>query len=214
MADEIDQMEGVHYCGVADQIGMDQICQWPRNPNGATRITWTLTSLLGGFTEAELVSAFTQAWRLWADVCGIEPVYVESAADAMILIKGHNLGGPGGVLADSGLPCGFVKQIQQRYDTRETWSLGATHEPGKISLVIVAAHEIGHGGIGMSHISGGNLLQPTYDPKINKPQAGDIAEAVRRYGHPVQAPAPGARKTRIVIEVDGEVKNAKVVSVN
>jgi hypothetical protein len=48
-------------------------------------------------------------------------------------------------------------------------------------------HEIGHA-IGLDHLSRGNIMQPTAAGDIVRPMAGDIEQAVLRYGQPGPKP--------------------------
>lgn len=179
--------DGVRLCGVPDQLGATGICKWPQK-----RVLWCVTGRLPGLSDEELVAAYREAWSYWAAVCGIEPVYTEQASQANVLMGSGLIDGGNGTLAWSELPCSAnPRRLEQKYDTGERWVISDTPPAGKIDLVRVAAHEIGHV-IGLPHFAGGtgNLLDPTYSTRIRKPQAGDTAEARRRYGAPAGAPAP------------------------
>ncbi|NIQ12984.1 MAG: matrixin family metalloprotease, partial [Candidatus Dadabacteria bacterium] len=79
--------------------------------------------------------------------------------------------------------------LEQKYDTTENWVV-LNHPPSnRIDIVRVACHEIGHV-IGIPHIGAGNLMAPHYSQQIRDPQAGDISEAVSRYGRPLPTPEP------------------------
>lgn len=127
--------------------------------------------------------AFVVAGNQWAEVCGLNVTTVRrNRANSDIIAQGgtgrrYNLDGPGGTLAWSELPCsGRDSILQQMYDLDENWTFEF--------LIAVACHELGHA-IGLDHIPGtGSLMNPTYDPRITKPQARDRAEAIRRYGLP------------------------------
>ena len=162
----------------------DRICKWPD-----ANVTWHAAGALNGIGAADFKAAAEEAFGYWAAVCGIRPAYTANDRTANILMHSANLGGPGGTLADSMLPCGLTannKQMEQRYDG-ENWAIGETVPNGKIDLVRVICHELGHA-IGSDHISAGNLLAPTYNPRVRRPQSGDVAEMVKRYGPPVVAP--------------------------
>ena len=63
--------------------------------------------------------------------------------------------------------------------------------------------ELGHA-IGISHIGPGNLMAPTYSSTINKPQSGDIQEAIARYGPPRVQPSepdPTDDETMVLISI-------------
>ncbi len=183
--DEIYQAAKV--CGVPDSLRTSELNAWPEK-----KIRWALAGALPNVSDADLKTCYEHAWGLWSSVCGIEPEYASNYKTAHVLLTTANLGGPMGVLADShvvpeGLPDNDALQAIQRYDTTEPWHAKLTAPPSrKISLPVVMCHELGHA-IGLSHIADGNLLQPSYDPRIDRPQAGDIAEAVKRYGKPKEA---------------------------
>lgn len=194
--------DGTIICG-ADPLRLamaeSQVCAFPRNRDGGpVRIGWYYTGILPGWSEGNQRAAFVEAWQAWEEVCGLQAIWFDSSSKALgyhadgklegiVAINTVRLDGASGVLADSYLPCGTVR-IRQRYDTSEAWINAERPPSNRIDLVRVAAHEIGHA-IGLPHIANGNLLQPMYSTAIRKPQSGDIAEAVRRYG-PRRAPAP------------------------
>jgi hypothetical protein len=166
-------------------IAEAQTCRWPMK-----RITWTVTGRLPGLSDQELIDAYAEAWKSWAAICDIQPEYTTNARTANVLMGSGRIDGPSGTLAWSELPCsaGSSSTLQQKYDTGENWIVAANPRGG-IDIVRVAAHEVGHV-LGLPHIASGNLLQPMYSTSIRRPQAGDIAEAVRRYGRPIASPTP------------------------
>lgn len=175
------------FCGLPDFMVQDQTCAWPHK-----KITWNITGALPGMSAADQKAAYALAWSFWAEVCDIQPEYTASRA-ANVLMGAGGIDRAGGTLAWSELPCGSGESdtLNQKYDTLEPWGAFDVTEDsrGQIDIVRVACHEIGHV-IGIPHIQGGNLLAPTYNPAIRKPQLGDIDEAVKRYGKPVNIPAP------------------------
>lgn len=178
--------DGTRYCGVDDLAGAVEagasVCRW-----GKKDITWTIVGQIPGFTFEQFKTACTEAWAYWSAVCDIRPKYVEEPVDANVLMGTGKIDGSSGTLAWSEMPCGNVRQLTQKYDKDERWVISANPTNGT-DIVRVAAHEIGHV-IGIPHISDGNLLAPYYSSKVRKPQAGDIREAVARYGQPA-APTP------------------------
>lgn len=188
------------FCALPDRAALrTSICKWPH-----TKITWTLSGgLLPGVSERTTLDAFREAWESWRRVCGIEPVYVQSPRPNVLSTTGA-IDGPGRTLAWSELPCGVQASatLTQKYDNREPWDADM--------LLAVPCHEIGHA-LGLDHLAAGNLLAPFYDSRIKAPQAGDIAEAQKRYGPPIIVPPPpvepGAemviRITNGVVTIDG-----------
>jgi hypothetical protein len=160
-------------CGLPDQMA-DTLAMWPMK-----RVSF-MSRLRLGLSNAGAI--FAQAAQQWNDCSGIELFAASSANQANIVADDHSnprdgFGQRGGVLADSGVPFNARQdtQIPQRYDIAEAWD--------DLMLLAVACHELGHA-IGIVHLSAGNLMQPIFDRRITKPQAGDIAEVVRRYGPP------------------------------
>ena len=74
-------------------------------------------------------------------------------------------------------------------DSDETWWFDAGPPRRGIHFRAVFEHEIGHN-IGFEHIGPGNLMAPTYDPRILDYQAGDIEEGLKRYGPHVRNTSP------------------------
>lgn len=185
------------------------MCKWPTK-----NITWSVLATPPGLDQAEVVEAYAQAFQRWAAVCGINPQYQPGNSSAMIVMGTRRIDGSFGVLAESELPCGNVRQCRQWYDTSEQWAIFDGRGPGgrKIDIRRVAAHELAHA-LGMDHIGAGNLLAPTYSESIWEPQAGDIREMQNRYGKPSSTeppppppPAGGSYTLRLVdgiLSVDG-----------
>lgn len=167
------QLENPRRCGMPDHMGSGN-CAW-----GRADVTYQAALQLQQLTVAETTSIFARACRQWNAVCGIRLQPARGDRPDIVADVGsgrrHDFDGPGGVLAWSEMPCGSERQLQQMYDRDERWS--------QSMLLAVVCHEIGHA-IGIPHIQAGNLMAPYYDPDVTGPQAGDIAEAVRRYGQP------------------------------
>jgi len=170
-----DNME-VRFCLLPDKAPLRAtICKWPK-----LDVTWCTVGGLGSLSENDVRQSYWQATAWWNEICAIRLRYNANSKTADIVARAANLGGPGNVLADSGLPCGSnPRQQPQRYDG-ENWVISETPAPGQIDLTRVQCHELGHA-IGSDHIAMGNLLAPMYNPAIRKPQAGDIAEMQARY---------------------------------
>lgn len=182
------QIEPIRICGVPDSalaVAAALTAKWP-----FSRLTWTVTDPLPGLTDDEWQEAFRLALSYISAVCQIDFEYTANARTANILAAAGRIDGPSGTLAWSELPgSGNTRQLQQKYDTGELkWVVGETPRSGELDIVRVVCHECHHV-VGVSHISAGNLLAPTYSNSIRRPQAGDIAELVKRYGRRT-APAP------------------------
>jgi hypothetical protein len=169
----------IRVCGVADYM-LATDCKWNKK-----EITWTIQSYPSNFSKQQIAEICLTAWSYWTEVCGLVPIYVEDSSEAMIVINMGEIDGPSNVLAWSEMPC-TDEQVHQKYDSSEHWIVSDCPTNG-IDIVRVVAHEIGHG-IGIPHIGRGNLMAPIYDPKIRKPQKGDIEEAISRYGESASKP--------------------------
>ena len=170
-------------CAHADVMASTTLCKWP-----VSKVTWSQKVSLATLPGELLAPIYTRAWAAWADVCGIEPDQVLPGIPANVEAmsgsgKKYSLDGPGGVLAWSQLPCGASAgtRLSQVFDSSEQWDADM--------FLAVATHEIGHA-IGIPHLGAGTLMNPYYTPGITAPTAGDIAEAVKRYGPPKPAAAP------------------------
>lgn len=191
------------------------LCAW-NNPNVGICPRLILSQL----TPEQVLQAFQAVCDAWNSVCGINLVVTRNAAQAAIIADSgqgarDNFDGPSGTLAWSQLPCsGSDVRLQQKYDIDENWNVRF--------LTIVAMHEVGHA-IGLDHLSAGNLMQPTYDDRIDFPQAGDIKAVVDRYGpptavkpvpQPVPTPTPIPRSDdEIVSALLGKRVTARIESI-
>lgn len=176
------------FCGVRESLLEEaRARQWQWNKK--RRLRWFLGDRLTGIPLAELTAAYATAYANWQRVCGLVFEQTTTSSNADIVILTRKIDGSGGTLAEHELPNGTDAQIRGWYDAGERWT--TAKPPGnKINLIAVACHETGHG-IGLSHTNrANNLLNPYYNPEISTPQEWDIAEAVSRYGPPVEEPKP------------------------
>jgi len=188
-------------CGVPDHFGQGTICKWP--------IMDVFIYAKGFLGQVDVEQATVEAIGYWNEVCGINLQMSSNPKTSHIRVNFGVIDGPSGTLAISELPCGMIasalRQMQQTYDTSEGWVIAENPPANKIDAVRVFAHEIGHA-IGISHIDAGNLLAPIYSQTIRRPCAGDIKEAVVRYGlrpsTPVPTPTPTLGPVKDLIIVD------------
>jgi len=192
-------------CGTPDAIG-DRLCLWPM-----PGVTWRIDGRLPGVSDPAFRRAAYWASEQWNAACGISLTYTSERA-ANITMRVVNLGGPGGTLADSQLPCGArtTTKLIQRYDSTEPWHVGEVPPVNfRIWLRIVILHELGHA-IGISHLSPNGptaVMQPIYDPTNVGLLVPDVEQAVRRYGEgviPPPPPPPPAELYRVSFIVQGK----------
>jgi hypothetical protein len=186
-------LDGVRVCGVPDHVGAGRVCQWPD-----THLPYTILDLPPGVTEVELRAALQWAFSDsdgWSGVCGIEPVYEESARKARLLITTASMDGPSGVLADCMLPCGNISQALMRLDRSEAWTTNLIPSQRQIVLAKVLRHEAGHG-LGLGHAPDGsqNWMAPMYSSADFQAGAWEVSAMVRRYGRRRLKPVPPPTK--------------------
>ena len=182
--------DGQRICGVADNIG-NVDCQWPFRD-----ISVYAEGRIG---QVVLAEAMELALPRWNNNIGTRLAMTANAKTAHIAVKAGAIDGAGRILAQNQLPCGFTPnnwfQLDGLYDNSEAWVISDNPPGDKIDAVRVCCHEIGHG-IGIQHISTGNLMAAMYSARISGPQNGDITEGRARYGPPVIVAAPPAAPTQ------------------
>lgn len=180
--------EGTKFCALPDDVlgARDgDLCRWTKKEP----LTYFFAEEWGVLPMADVKRSFRMAFDMWEKVCNIKFKEVERAP-ADISIYSRNMGGPGGVLAEAQLQCPpGNRALWTRFDKTENWIIAINPPNDRIDLTRVVAHEVAHI-MGIPHIGTGNLLAPTYSSRIREPQAGDIAEAVARYGLPVPVDTP------------------------
>jgi hypothetical protein len=137
-----------------------------RIPTG--NIGWTLKpKAFEGMDGEKVLAAFAEAWDEWKKVSDLTPYYVpwEDRPKALVVSEFGEIDGRAQVLAWSQLTNGQLKPLKQLYDDAESWSDRPSQ--GKISLKLVAMHEIGHA-LGLNHDTpnSGALMAPSYNSTI------------------------------------------------
>lgn len=200
---------------VCDQPDMmpvaSDLAKWP---DGAV-IRWFFPSAFGALNAEAAAGAFDAGCKMWEGVCGVKFERAVNPKTANLIVTTKGMDGAMGTLAAAALANGTDSPRDINFDGEEAWVVDAAPVPprGKVDLVRVAGHELGHV-IGIGHLGPGNLLQPMYST-VRAPQAGDIVEAVARYGRskttptPVPPPPAGA-KLAFTIEIDPDEKVARV----
>lgn len=174
------------FCGVTQNLEIGEIgqrfCHWPENT-----ITWHIRDVLPSLGDQTMRAACEAALADIASFFDLSFPYVDSPAQANILVTVAPLGGRGGVLADCQLvPCNIGPknsvQMLMRADREENWIFENTPAGLNIDWQRVFAHEFTHG-LGLPHITTpGSLMLPTYSTTIRGLQPGDIA-ALEQLGY-------------------------------
>lgn len=141
----------------------------------------------------DLIAACLEAFGRWSAVCDVIFAPTDDANAAQFTVNTHTFDGPSGILADCELPSPGLAQQAMRIDPSEQWVVSDNPPMGALDLLAVLCHEIGHG-IGLQHFDPNTpppeLMNPIYNPRIVKPQAGEIAFVQKLYGLPQTQPAP------------------------
>lgn len=159
-------------------------------------LAWCIADRLGGMTAEQQVADTEWAFSQWHEATNGYFTYrqIENSALADIVLTTRRIDRPGGVLAEMQLPPGDDRQIIAWMDVSEQWNRSVLYK-------IVLLHELGHG-MGMDHITSPNtvaVLNPTYNPKLQKLQPADVSVLLGIYPEaanykptePTPIPTPG-----------------------
>lgn len=191
----------------------DELQKWPKG----MVVTWFMETVPSRFGRTAAEAAYIAATKAWMSCCGVKFEPTTNPKTARLTVRFDGIDGAGRVLGYSDLPDDKGSPRLQRFDHEENWVISEKPKLGEIDFLRVATHELGHI-LGIGHISAGNLLQPMYDLNIRGPKAGDVHEAIARYG-PSTDPntgtiVPPATPTRIVVEIEGDVKTVLVAGLD
>jgi hypothetical protein len=179
-------------CGLADHMEEEAnvLRRWPARDWTKQPLTFRIAKYVEGIDQAEQRRVLVGAWEAWEKVCNIGLALVNSDTADITISAGRgradSFDSAGGTLAWAQLPDGRSgSPLIMKFDLDENW-VASSAKRGTL-LFNVACHEYGHL-LGCNHLSDNNLMAPFYSPAIAVPQAGDIAEMVKRYGKPIQRP--------------------------
>lgn len=161
-------------CGIPEFSGMAE-ARWQK-----PEIRYWDNITMPGFTDGQVKEIVDQAWKNWAEVCGIRPVRVLDMRQANVASTSRRINGRGGVLAYAYFPTTGApnEQREQVYDTGD-----AEYFRQGRNLENCCTHEIGHS-LGFAHGPGGRCnMSPFLVAQFWKPQTTyDIPTARKSYG--------------------------------
>jgi len=200
-------------CGCSDTLAVTQgrtgrVPATNLNKWGKKKISYTVVNYVRQIPKLQQEEILVQAWESWEAVCGIQLTRVNSRQSADIIIdasasRNEEFGTAGNVLAWAYLPQGpnHNRQLLMKFDLAEQWITDA--RAAGILFLNVAAHEFGHL-LGLGHTrTRAQLMFPTYNRTVSKPQnAWDIPQVRARYGEATNVPPPRGDDTP---KVAGEI---------
>lgn len=202
----------IRFCNNPEQFG-DGTAALKLDTN---RPTWWLRDELPWMKRTTLEDKIQEALDCWKAVADADCRRAINEANARWVVTVTRMDGPGGVLADMQLP--GPRQQFMRLDVSESALLEL--------YVPILTHEFGHAW-GLQHFPSNpppELMEPTLNPKVTKPQATESALMVQWYGQPRPVVVPTPSNTPdsfpLRIEIDayggtytaaGTAKRKKVV---
>jgi peptidoglycan hydrolase-like protein with peptidoglycan-binding domain len=153
-----------------------------------TALTYSYSNFTPDLTQAQVRTALSKAFTLWAIVSPLTFAEVNSGADIVIRFVAGNHGdgspfdGVSGVLAHAFYPPpnGGALAGDLHFDEAETWTINTP--PTGIDLVTVAAHEIGHAlGLAHSNVTGA-LMFAFYGGAHRNLESDDVSGIQSVYG--------------------------------
>jgi hypothetical protein len=190
-------------CGRPDvQAASETLCQWPMRD-----LTYYQDLRYPGVDPMVVAKCYDDAWGMITNVCGVTAAKVSDPSQARVVAVVGEIDGPGNILAESELPCGFSAEsvVHQTFDSGD----GATSLADPRLMTACMVHEIGHA-LGLSHATpgSGNIMEPIISSAILSPQSGDISELQSRYG------PPAGTATVTVPAAPSPVEAVKPVTIN
>jgi hypothetical protein len=192
-------------CGCTDaQFARTELNQWLLSKAQAG-ITYNILGYVNGLSRDSQEEQIANAFAYWEQVSSFRAIR-SSDRNADILInvsssRQEEFGTAGNVLAWAYLPQGknWTKQLLMKFDLAENWN--------SISLEVVACHEIGHL-LGLDHTDiNGELMFPTYNQRVTKPQKRyDIPQCQLRY------PWTAAGQPPVVVDTASDPLLAAIVT--
>jgi len=134
-----------------------------------------------------------------------------------ITIFARRIDGPGSVLAQAQLQPGGDRPLWLQFDDGDRWVERLSGGGNEILALNVFIHEAGHN-LDFDHIppqSGKALMNPMYDPRVDRFQPADVQYGLSKGYRPAQGGTPPPPPTdgawRITLEVDKRTGAARLV---
>ena len=161
---------------------------------GKRALRWYVATYLTQISKADQRNLIAEGCSRFSEVCDLRFTKARSRSSADILIGATTspqlgFGRRGGTLASAQLPPGknWLKPLLLDFDSAELWTIDGIGT----KYLNVFAHELGHI-LGLPHHTAGQkaLMDPFYNPDVDRPLAADIKRLTRLYGDPQPATPP------------------------